>query len=41
MAEIKFAEHEIIVSKTDTSGKITYGNELFLAYSIANRTFCK
>ncbi|MFA6196136.1 MAG: PAS domain-containing protein [Sulfurimonas sp.] len=30
MAEIKFAEHEIIVSKTDISGKITYGNELFL-----------
>lgn len=30
MAEIKFAENEIIVSKTDTTGKITYGNELFL-----------
>lgn len=30
MAEIKFSESELIVSKTDTSGKITYGNELFL-----------
>ncbi|MFA6195357.1 MAG: PAS domain-containing protein [Sulfurimonas sp.] len=30
MAEITFADNEIIVSKTDTSGKITYGNELFL-----------
>ncbi len=30
MAEVTFAEHEIIVSKTDTHGKITYGNELFL-----------
>ncbi len=30
MAEIKFLESEIIVSKTDTSGKITYGNDLFL-----------
>lgn len=30
MAEIKFLESELIVSKTDTSGKITYGNELFL-----------
>jgi PAS domain S-box-containing protein len=30
MAEIKFLESEIIVSKTDTKGKITYGNELFL-----------
>jgi PAS domain S-box-containing protein len=30
MAEITFKENEIIVSKTDTSGKITYGNDLFL-----------
>ena len=30
MAELKFSENELIVSKTDTSGKITYGNELFL-----------
>lgn len=30
MAELKFNENEIIVSKTDTTGKITYGNELFL-----------
>ncbi|WP_455755828.1 PAS domain-containing protein [Sulfurimonas sp.] len=30
MAELKFESDEIIVSKTDTHGKITYGNELFL-----------
>lgn len=30
MAELKFSENEIIVSKTDTKGKITYGNSLFL-----------
>ena len=30
MAELKFASNELIVSKTDLSGKITYGNELFL-----------
>lgn len=30
MAEVKFTENEIIVSKTDINGKITYGNELFL-----------
>lgn len=30
MQELTFGEHEIIVSKTDTHGKITYGNELFL-----------
>lgn len=30
MSELKFLETEIIVSKTDTKGKITYGNELFL-----------
>lgn len=29
MAELTFPENEIIVSKTDTQGKITYGNELF------------
>jgi len=31
--EITFAENEIIVSKTDLTGKITYGNRLF--YKIA------
>ena len=30
MAELKFLESELIVSKTDIHGKITYGNELFL-----------
>ena len=30
MAELTFSQDEIIVSKTDTQGKITYGNELFL-----------
>jgi PAS domain S-box-containing protein len=30
MAELTFSESELIVSKTDTKGKITYGNELFL-----------
>ncbi|MBU0631647.1 PAS domain-containing protein [bacterium] len=30
MRELKFNENEIIVSKTDTKGKITYGNDLFL-----------
>lgn len=30
MAELKFSENEIIVSKTDTKGNVTYGNELFL-----------
>jgi len=30
MAELKFSESELIVSKTDTTGKITYGNDLFL-----------
>lgn len=30
MRELTFGEHELIVSKTDTHGKITYGNELFL-----------
>jgi len=28
--EITFAEHEIIVSKTDTRGVITYANDVFL-----------
>lgn len=28
--EITFAEHEIIVSKTDTHGVVTYANEVFL-----------
>lgn len=30
LQELTFGEHDIIVSKTDTYGKITYGNELFL-----------
>ena len=30
MAELTFLESEIIVSKTDIKGRITYGNELFL-----------
>ncbi|WP_304544804.1 PAS domain-containing protein [Sulfurimonas microaerophilic] len=30
MAELMFQEDELIVSKTDTKGKILYGNELFL-----------
>jgi PAS domain S-box-containing protein len=30
MAELTFPEDEMIVSKTDTKGNITYGNELFL-----------
>ncbi|DAB38822.1 MAG: PAS sensor protein [Sulfuricurvum sp. GWF2_44_89] len=30
MQELTFGEHDIIVSKTDTQGKVTYGNELFL-----------
>lgn len=30
MSELKFKDNDIIVSKTDTNGKITYGNELFL-----------
>ena len=29
MKELTFNENELIVSKTDTKGKITYGNELF------------
>lgn len=30
MRELKFNDNEIIVSKTDTKGKIIYGNDLFL-----------
>jgi len=30
MRELTFPDNEIIVSKTDTKGKITYGNNLFL-----------
>ncbi len=30
MRELKFDDNEIVVSKTDTKGKITYGNDLFL-----------
>jgi len=33
MQELKFEKNEFIVSKTDTKGKITYGNELFLKMS--------
>ena len=28
-----FLEHEVIVSKTDTKGRITYGNEIFIRIS--------
>ena len=31
--EITFAEHEIIVSKTDMHGVITYANDVFLRLS--------
>lgn len=30
MKELTFKENELIVSKTDTKGRITYGNKLFL-----------
>lgn len=30
MRELTFDENELIVSKTDTKGRITYGNDLFL-----------
>ncbi|WP_428739158.1 PAS domain-containing protein [Sulfurimonas sp.] len=30
MAELVYDDNELIVSKTDTKGRITYGNELFL-----------
>ncbi len=33
MAEKTFSENELIVSKTDTAGKITYGNDLFIKMS--------
>lgn len=31
--ELTFNDNEFIVSKTDTAGKITYGNELFISMS--------
>ncbi len=31
--ELTFSENEFIVSKTDTKGRITYGNELFIKMS--------
>lgn len=33
MQELTFSEHELIISKTNTQGKITYGNEVFLRMS--------
>lgn len=33
MAELTFPDNELIVSKTDTKGKITYGNDLFMKLS--------
>lgn len=30
MSEVHFGEDEIIVSKTDTSGRVTYANDVFL-----------
>ena len=30
MQELTFSEHELIISKTDTQGKITYGNGVFM-----------
>jgi hypothetical protein len=33
MAEIAYGSNELIVSKTDIRGNITYGNELFLKLS--------
>lgn len=33
MREITFSDNDFIVSKTDTRGKITYGNELFIEMS--------
>ena len=33
MAELTFSENEIVVSKTDTGGRITYGNGIFLKMS--------
>lgn len=33
MQELTFGENEIIVSKTDTKGRITYGNTLFMKLS--------
>ena len=31
--ELSFNENEIIVSKTDLKGRITYGNEVFIKLS--------
>lgn len=31
--EIKMREHDFIVSKTDTKGRITYGNRIFIEFS--------
>ncbi len=31
--EIVLSEHDFIISKTDTKGKITYGNQSFIYYS--------
>jgi PAS domain S-box-containing protein len=31
--EKKMREHDFIVSKTDTKGRITYGNEIFIEFS--------
>ncbi len=33
MAELSFSKDELIVSKTDTKGKITYGNDIFYKLS--------
>ena len=33
MKELSFKENELIVSKTDSKGKITYGNDLFIKLS--------
>ena len=33
MKELSFKENELIVSKTDSKGRITYGNELFIKLS--------
>ena len=36
--ELTFSEHELIVSKTDTKGRITYGNKLFMELAKYNET---
>ena len=33
MSELTYSDKELIVSKTDTKGRITYGNELFIKLS--------